>query len=82
MIKDIFFFAGNKIYLMGGHSADGDECIRMVEYYHTKDNSWHDAFPILDGDLYSVDCCVLDIPTTNRDFRFEPMLSTGKWIMW
>ena len=68
--------------MFGGHKAeDPDTSLNIVQFYHTKRETWYTAFDLGDGDYREIEVVVLNVPRTNKDFR--PMrYSNCKWVMW
>ena len=76
------YFAGNKIYLIGGHKIEENEesYVETVEYFNPRKNKWYEAFSLGAGSYRDVDCCILSVAVTNKDFRHDAI--SYDWVMW
>ena len=74
---------GNKIYVIGGHDAQSPiTTVSSVQYFHARRLEWRDAFALpAAGDYRDVDCCLLSVPLSNRDFT-PVKYGDCKWVMW
>lgn len=79
-----FSFAGNFLYVIGGHDAERNQATKIVERIDVKNNgeniSIEELFEV-EKDFSSVDCCVV---RTNRfNQHLLPLASfLDHWIVW
>ena len=81
--KNINFFSGNRIYVLGGYQHDDKLGLSnfSVDYFHTKKKRWFHAFSLSPGAYQDLDCCVLSVPaSTTKDFK--PVKYPKQWILW
>lgn len=73
---------GNKIYLFGGCPIEDESVsVNTVQYYHTKKEKWTSSFSLGEGDFRDLDCAVISVPVTNKDF-VPVTYGDCKWVMW
>ncbi|CAH1782493.1 unnamed protein product [Owenia fusiformis] len=72
---------GNKVYMIGGTNED-QESVHHVEYWHVKKREWTTTFSLPPGDYSDIDCCLVDMPKSNHNFKLDCSLATGRWVMW
>ncbi|XP_076442919.1 kelch-like protein 21 [Babylonia areolata] len=73
---------GRNIWVIGGLSYTKGTSIRVVTYYDIKRRRWRDAFPLPEGSFTNVDCALLSIPASNRDFCSMDRFLYDRWILW
>ncbi|KAL8620028.1 hypothetical protein ACOMHN_015310 [Nucella lapillus] len=73
---------GRNIWTLGGLSFTKGTSIRMVTYYDIKRRRWRDAFPLPEGSFTNVDCVILGIPASNKDFSSVDRFLYDRWILW
>jgi hypothetical protein len=56
--------------------------VKTVCYYDLQRRKWRDAFPLPMGSFTNVDCVLLSVPASNRDFCSADRFLYDRWIMW
>ncbi|KAK2150045.1 hypothetical protein LSH36_427g08037 [Paralvinella palmiformis] len=73
---------GHYIYLIGGHGLSGDRREPVIEYYNINRRKWQSEFRLTGDGYYNVECCVVRVPTTNKQFSTLGLTITKPWILW